>query len=228
MPAARADSTGRHNTSTSEVLMGRPAGWMKELTGRSLMKSPGAPSLRREVERTFWVEIATGITTEAAAARVGVSSAVGTRWFRHRGGMPIDLSPATGRYLSFREREEIVLFRAQGQGVRSIARELGRAPSTISRELRRNAVTRGGKLEYRASVAQWKAELVAQRRRPPSSRPTSGCAITSRTVSQVMSAVRTGAACTVRRPAHGTGGTSHTERTVRGCRRGVPSRSRSA
>ena len=53
--------------------------------------------------------------------------------------------------------------RAQGAGVRQIARELGRAPSTISRELRRNAATRGGKLDYRASVAQWKADLVAQR-----------------------------------------------------------------
>ena len=38
-----------------------------------------------------------------------------------------------------------------------------RSASTISRELRRNAATRGGKLEYRASVAQWKSELVAQR-----------------------------------------------------------------
>jgi hypothetical protein len=37
-----------------EVLMGRPAGWTKELTGRSLMKSPGAPSHRREIEREFW------------------------------------------------------------------------------------------------------------------------------------------------------------------------------
>ncbi len=44
--------------------MGRPAGWMKELTGRSAMKSPGAPSHRREVEREFWREIAKGITTE--------------------------------------------------------------------------------------------------------------------------------------------------------------------
>ncbi|MGZ6693914.1 MAG: IS30 family transposase, partial [Solirubrobacteraceae bacterium] len=40
---------------------------------------------------------------------------------------------------------------------------VGRSPSTISRELRRNAATRGGKLEYRASVAQWKAELMARR-----------------------------------------------------------------
>ena len=127
------------------------------------MKSPGAPSLRREVERAFWLEIAKGVTSEEAAVTVGVSSAVGTRWFRHRGGMPIDLSPATGRYLSFCEREEIALMRARGDGVRSIARQLNRAPSTISRELCRNAATRCGKLDYRASVAQWKAELVAQR-----------------------------------------------------------------
>ena len=143
--------------------MGRPAGWMKELTGRSAMKSPGAPSLRREVEREFWREIAKGVTSEDAAASVGVSQAVGARWFRQRGGMPIDLSLSTDRYLSFREREEIAILRARGDGVRAIARELGRAPSTISRELRRNAATRCGRLEYRASVAQWKAELVAQR-----------------------------------------------------------------
>lgn len=48
--------------------MGRPAGWMKELTGRSSMKSPGAPSLRREVEREFWREIAKGLLSEEAAA----------------------------------------------------------------------------------------------------------------------------------------------------------------
>src|SRR6266545_7527395 len=130
-----------------EVLMGRPAGWMKELTGRSAMKSPGAPALRREVEREFWREIAKGVTSEEAAATVGVSQAAGARWFRQRGGMPIDLSPSMGRYLSFREREEIAILRARGDGVRAIARELGRAPSTISRELRRNAATRCGRLE---------------------------------------------------------------------------------
>src|SRR5699024_3535518 len=67
------------------------------------------------------------------------------------------------RYLSFAEREEIALMRSGSLGVREIARRLGRDPSTISRELRRNAATRGGKLEYRASVAQWKAELLARR-----------------------------------------------------------------
>jgi IS30 family transposase len=137
---------------------------MKALTGRSPMKSPGAPSLRREVEREFWREIAKGLLATEAAIAVGASAAAGSRWFRQGGGMPtLDLGPLVGRYLSFGEREEIALLRAQGQGVRQIARHLGRAPSTISRELRRNAATRGGKLEYRASVAQWKADLVARR-----------------------------------------------------------------
>ena len=144
--------------------MGRPAGWMKELTGRSPMKSPGAPSLRREVEREFWRVVATGLTSEQAALAAGASQAAGSRWFRERGGMsPFDLAPASGRYLSFAEREEIAILKAQGAGIRQIAGRLGRAPSTISRELRRNAATRGGRLEYRASVAQWKTELVAQR-----------------------------------------------------------------
>jgi IS30 family transposase len=128
------------------------------------MKSPGAPRHRREVEREFWREIAKGLLPEEAAAAVGVSQAVGGRWFRHGGGMPtVDLAPLSGRYLSFREREEIALLKVQGAGVRQIARLLGRAPSTISRELRRNAATRGGRLDYRASVAQWKADLVARR-----------------------------------------------------------------
>jgi IS30 family transposase len=144
--------------------MGRPAGWMEALTGRSAMKSPGRPSLRREVQRAFWREIAKGLRSEEAGVAVGASGAAGSRWFREGGGMPsVDPSPLSGRYLSFVEREEIAILKAQGVGVRETARQLGRSPSTISRELRRNVATRSGQLEYRASVAQWKAELVARR-----------------------------------------------------------------
>ena len=147
--------------------MGRPASWMKKLTVRGPMRSPGAPSHSREVERQFWKQIATGITSEKAAEAVGVSQPVGTRWFRHRGGMPLFMSkPVSSRYLSFCEREEIALLRAQDLGVWEIARVIGRSPSTVSRELTRNAATRGGKLEYRASVAQWKSELIARRPKP--------------------------------------------------------------
>jgi IS30 family transposase len=71
--------------------------------------------------------------------------------------------PLSGRYLSFAEREELAIQHAQGLGVRQIARNMGRSGSTISRELRRNAATRGGDLNYRASTAQWHAERAARR-----------------------------------------------------------------
>lgn len=128
------------------------------------MRSPGRPPPRRDVERAFWEQIAEGLTSEDAAIAVGVSGPVGSRWFRHAGGMaPLELSPPTGRYLSFDEREEIALLNVQHVGVRDIARRLGRDPGTISRELRRNTATRAGQVEYRASVAQWKAENAAKR-----------------------------------------------------------------
>jgi len=131
---------------------------------RSSMRSPGHPPLQREVQRLFWIEIAEGLMPAEAAAAVGASQPVGQRWFHNAGGMPpFDLEPLSGRYLSFREREEIAVLKAKGAGVRQIADAVGRDPSTISRELRRNAATRGGKPEYRASVAQWKAELAAKR-----------------------------------------------------------------
>ncbi len=118
----------------------------------------------RHVEREFWRLIARGRRTEEAAVAVGVSTPVASRWFRHAGGMPpLSLAEPTGRYLSCHEREELALLRARGLGVRAIARELKRDPGTVSRELRRNAATRGGRIEYRASVAQWKAQTAARR-----------------------------------------------------------------
>ena len=128
------------------------------------MRSPGRPEPSRAVQREFWRVIATGVTTVEASLAVGVSWPVGQRWFRHAGGMPpISLSPPSGRYLTFEEREEIAILRAKGAGVREVARAIGRDPGTVSRELRRNAATRGGKLEYRATVAQWKAQQAAKR-----------------------------------------------------------------
>jgi IS30 family transposase len=72
-------------------------------------------------------------------------------------------APPSGRYLSLAEREEIAILQAGGCGVREIARRLGRSPSTISRELSRNAPARGG---YRATTAQWHAERRARRPKP--------------------------------------------------------------
>ncbi len=139
-----------------------------ERAGRPVMRSPGRPPIgRREHRQRFWAAIARGVSSEDAAAEAGVSGPVGVRWFREGGGMaPVTQAPLTGRYLSFAEREEIAILRATGFGVREIARQLGRSPSTISRELRRNAATRCGRLDYRATTAQWHADLRARRPKP--------------------------------------------------------------
>src|SRR5215208_3017717 len=123
-------------------------------SGRARLHSPGRPPVagRNELRR-FWAAIASGLSTEDAAASANVPQAVGARLFRKAGGMPPAMfgpsaKPQSGRYLSFAEREEIALLRAQGT-VQEVARRIGRAASTISRELRRNAATRNGGLEYR-------------------------------------------------------------------------------
>ncbi|PHK92856.1 IS30 family transposase [Pseudoroseomonas rhizosphaerae] len=139
---------------------------------RAKSPSPGRPGVaRREDRRRFWTLIGVGQSSWDAAIGVGVSEAVGSRWFREAGGMPPSTlgrssKPPSGRHLLFAEREEIALLRAQGCGVREVARRLGRAASTVSRELRRNAATRSGNLEYRATTAQWHAERAARRPKP--------------------------------------------------------------
>jgi IS30 family transposase len=141
-------------------------------SGRPPLFSPGRPPIAgRDERRRFWAAIAAGLASEDAAVEAGVSQAVGTRWFRQAGGMPPSMSrpsakPLSGRYLSFAEREEIALLRAQSCSMQEVARRLGRAASTISRELRRNAATRSGGLEYRATTAQWHAERAARRPKP--------------------------------------------------------------
>ena len=151
-----------------EVAMGRPKGWAASQTGRPVERSPGRPPAgRREHRVRFWTAIRRGVSTVEAAVEAGVSEAVGVRWFREGGGMPsVTVAPLSGRYLSFVEREEIALLRAQKLGVREIARRIGRSPSTISRELRRNAGTRSGSLTYRASTAQWHADRRGRRPKP--------------------------------------------------------------
>ena len=136
---------------------------------RVKMRSPGRPPvLHRSERRPFWRAIAAGCSSEDAARIAGVSSAVGVRWFRECGGMPpSQLSPSSPptseRYLSLAGREQIALLRARDKGVREIARRLERSPSTVSRELRRNAATRSGGLGYRATTAQWHADRAARR-----------------------------------------------------------------
>jgi IS30 family transposase len=126
-----------------------------------------APAGRREHRVRFWEAIARGASSEKAAVEAGVLPSIGVRWFRKGGGMsPLSFAPASGRYLSFTEREEIAVLLAGGSGVQEIARRLDRAPSTISRELQRNAAIGRGRVEYRASTAHRHAERRTRRPKP--------------------------------------------------------------
>src|SRR5436189_2580534 len=113
-----ADSSGRRNTSTEGFAMGTRRR-RSDRSGRGVSRSPGRPGVaRREDRRRFWTAIAAGRSSEDAAVEVGVSPAVGVRWFREAGGMPPSTlarssRPPSGRYLSFAEREEVALWRAQ-------------------------------------------------------------------------------------------------------------------
>ena len=55
-----------------------------------------------------------------------------------------------GTHLTLEERERLAAFKAEGLSLRAIAARLGRAASTVSRELRRNALPRGGYLPVHA------------------------------------------------------------------------------
>jgi hypothetical protein len=130
---------------------------MAKQLGREPRRSPGRPPAWRRAQRQeFWGLVGHGVPSEEAGKRAGVSAAVGSRSFRHAGGMrDISKSPLSGRFLTFVEREEIAILRAKGVGVRQIDLVLSRSPSTISRELRRNAASRGGGRSDTSSGALW-------------------------------------------------------------------------
>ena len=195
---------------------------------RGQIPSPGAPTVAwREDRVRFWAAIARGVKTDVAAAEARVSSPVGYRWFRHAGGVnPCLPATVSGRYLSFSEREDIALLRARGHGVREIARRVGRSPSTISRELRRNASTRPGGSTTRPRSRSGMPSGALDVRRSRSWLRTSGCAITSRNDwrarSELLTVVGWG-----RPDPSGQGRTSRIVAIGDGCRLGARSRSRS-
>jgi transposase, IS30 family len=116
------------------------------------------------MERRFWRLIRIGMPTDEAGVAAGASMQTGRTWFRNAGGMsPLDLAEPVGRYLSFAEREHISWAKASGCSGREIARQLDRAPSTISRELLRNVSLDPRFATYRASSAQEKADGRARR-----------------------------------------------------------------
>jgi IS30 family transposase len=143
------------------------------------------PPLRRD-QRIFWRVIGQGLGVEDASARVGVGVRTGHRWFGKAGGMPpLSLvEPLHPGALSIAEREVICRGVLLGASLRSIAAGLGRATSTISRELRTNMRHRrshangdsAGRLRALDWVADWDYSPARAQRRADAqlARPKSG------------------------------------------------------
>jgi transposase, IS30 family len=124
----------------------------------------GRPAIALCVQREFWRAVRGGLSAADAGVVVGVGRRTAQGWFVRAGGViPSIVDDPGGFRLSLAEREEIACLRAAKVGVRAIARQLGRSPSTISRELRRRPAGRGG---YRASTAQAEADRLARRPKP--------------------------------------------------------------
>jgi transposase, IS30 family len=101
----------------------------------------------------------------------------GRVWFRNAGGMaPLSLvEPLTTRTLNIGDRERVLAGINQGLSIRAIAAGIGRAPSTVSRELAANMEHKYGRVpggrgrprskewDYSPHVAQRRADAAAAR-----------------------------------------------------------------
>ena len=110
--------------------------------------------------------LAAGMNPVQASRAAGVSKSAAYRLHHKMGGVyrPFEVS-CSARYLGREERYEIARLREAGLSVRQVAARLGRSPSTVSRELCRNAAPRGGGYQpERAHALAWQR----QRRPEPS------------------------------------------------------------
>jgi len=127
----------------------------------------GGPALPPERVRLVLDHLAAGLNPAQAARAAGVSATFARNLHHKMGGV---YRPAavtySARYLDREERYELARLRESGLSVRAVAARMGRCPSTISRELARNAAPRTGEYQpERAHRLAWERQ-----RRPKPSR----------------------------------------------------------
>ncbi|WP_455709534.1 IS30 family transposase [Microbispora rosea] len=143
---------------------------------RKIRTPQGPKKLTCEREEYFRL-MDQGFSSMEACRIVGINYRTGKRWRngraptgKQRGAPPVRRPAAppsdTSRYLREDERIHIADRLRQRVSIREIARELGRAPSTISREIRRNQHPTNG--QYRPHAGQARAD--ARRPRPKPSK----------------------------------------------------------
>jgi transposase len=149
--------------------------------------------VQAERQQRFVQLIAQGVSNAEACRVVGINRRTGTRWrygrqVRNSAGDVViypavkikDVRPRSPRFLSEPERIQIADLGSAGVSVRGIASELGRAPSTISRELRRNGGPDG---RYRPHHAERVARMRACK---PRKRRIAGDAVLAETVARLL------------------------------------------
>jgi IS30 family transposase len=123
--------------------------------------------LSKALERQVMDLLATGIGPMEVSRQIGVSKTTAYKLHHRVGGVyrPADVTYSE-RYLDRDERYELARLREAGHTIRQVAVLLGRAPSTVSRELRRNVRPGTGRYEpERADRLAWDRQ-----RRPKASR----------------------------------------------------------
>jgi IS30 family transposase len=152
-----------------------------------------AGGVQAEKQQRYAQLIAQGVNNSEACRLVGIDRKTGNRWrygrrVRNSAGAlviypPVKITearPRSPRYLSEQERIQIADLLAAKTSVRGIAEQLGRAPSTISREIRRNSGPDG---RYRPHQAERAARLRAAR---PRKRRIAGDVVLAETVQRLL------------------------------------------
>lgn len=125
------------------------------------------PKRRLDAESEYWRLVLSGVGTVEACRAVGIGRKPGYRSRAENGGLPparLAETARSSRFLSLLERQRIATLRAGGLGVRAIADRLGRSPSTVSRELRRNTLPHDRGI-YNSDLAHARARQRARRPR---------------------------------------------------------------
>ena len=107
----------------------------------------------------LWARLRSGMAAKPAARQLGLCTGTVRAYLIRCGGIRPEPRRRAVLRLRIEEREEISRGLAAGMSARTIARELGRAPSTVSREV----ATNGGRRGYRAARADRQAWTRAQR-----------------------------------------------------------------
>jgi transposase, IS30 family len=138
---------------------------------RSRRRTPRGGGVQAEKQQQYVRLIAQGVNNAEACRIMGINRKTGNRWrygraVRNSAGVfvhypPVKITearPRSPRYLSEQERVVIADLLCAKLTVRGIARRLGRSPSTISREIRRNSDLDG---RYRPHHAEHAARVRA-------------------------------------------------------------------